>query len=464
MKILLIRPISRKATNVMPLLGLGYLATALLKDGHEVEYLDCVRDKLTMRKWWERCRAGDVGDVIGIQYFTCDHQSVVRMSRIAKKYNPNVKIAVGGPHVSGNPKCILKENLDFGFVGEAIKGFPMLLKNNFKRLTRVPGLVYKEKGMVRQNPNSFLENPDDFGIPAWDLIRPDKYPLMPHGSFSRGKKTCPIMATFGCPFNCQYCAGKKSTGAKLRKRSAENIMKEIKLLHSKFGIDEIHFEDDNFTLDKEFAKQVCLEIIKWKEEEKIEKFWFACPNGVRLETLDEELLRIMEEAGFYSFAVGIESGNDRILSKMGRRVTKEVIREKIELIAKTTKIRITGFCIMGYPTETLEEMEETAKFTRELPIHRVFYGNFHPLPGTPVYDWLISCGEIMERELNWNNFQDNTISYSPKGVSFQELKKMMEISFKKFYLRPKIILGLAGEIKNPRQAGILVKRAMESFF
>ena len=76
---------------------------------------------------------------------------------------------------------------------------------------------------------------------------------------------------------------------------------------------------------------------------------WACPKGVRLDTLDEELLKLMEKTGCYSFAAGIESGSPRILKDMRRQVTVEKMREKITLIANTTKIRMTGFLMAGYP-------------------------------------------------------------------------------------------------------------------
>ena len=447
MKILLVRPISEKASNVMPLLGLGYLAYALRK--HNVIYLDCVKEKMDLNRWYDYLKNNKF-DYIGFQVFSCDVSSVLKMIESIKE----TKIIVGGPHISGKPDFVLHERIDYGFIGEAEIGFPKLLEEEYEE--DVPNLVWKNKGKLIINKQEFHDHIDDFAV-DWEKIKPDTYPIAPHGSFVKTPPSAPIIVTRGCIFSCNYCAGKKSTGTKLRKRSIHMIMDELTLLYNKFGIREFHFEDDNFTLDKQFAKEVCREIIKWKGNKKVS---FACPNGVRLETLDEELLNLMEKAGFYSFAIGIESGNNRVLKKMGRNVTKEIMKEKIELIAKTN-IKMTGFCMMGYPTETLEEMEETARFTRELPIHRVQYGNFHPLPGTPIYDELIQSGEI--KDIDWDAYQDNTISYSPKGVTKEQLKKKMEQSFRKFYLRPKIILGLIREIKNWYQFKVLVKRAIESF-
>lgn len=457
MKILLVKPISEKATNITPSLGLGYLAGALKE--HDVTYLDCVKEKMDFEKFEIDLILKNYFDVVGIQYFTCDHSSVMLMAKIIKIYSPETKVVVGGPHVSGFPDCVKDPNIDYGFIGEAEVGFPQLLKQNFKDPYSVPGLVTQLYNKLIINKPNFEEDIDKFEV-AWDLIKPEEYPIAPHGSFVRTPPSAPIMTTRGCPYNCQYCAGKKSTGDKLRKRSVENIYKEIFNLYER-RIREIHIEDDNFTLDKEFAMRFCRTIINVKTTGELKDLSFACPNGVRLETLDEELLKKMEEAGFYSFAIGIESGNNRILKKMGRNITKEKIREKVELIARTTNIKMTGFCMMGYPTETIEEMEETAEFTRSLPIHKVQYGNFHPLPGTSIFDELVKDGYNPEDK--WDNYQDNTISYSPKGVTPEQLKKTMEKAFKKFYFRPRIIFGMLREIKNWTQFKILFKRGIESF-
>ena len=404
MNIILCKPISEKATAITPCLGLGYLATAIRKK-HEVILLDCVKEKMDFKDFDEFLQK-EKPDIVGIQYFTCDHSSVLKMAKVAKE--SGCTVVVGGPHPTGDPVGTLKnKDIDFAFKGEAIKGFPMLIDSieNTNSFENIPGLIWRKEGKVIINDNSFDYDFEE--LPAWDLIKPDKYPFAPHGTLCRAKPA-PIMITFGCPFLCAYCQGKHLTGSNIRKRSIESIINEIKLLYEIYSIREIHIEDDNFTLDKNYAPEVCKAIINLGFKD----LYFACPNGVRLETLDEKLLKLMEQAGFYSFAIGIESGNNRILKKMGRNTTKEVIRKQIELIKNNTKIRMTGFCMMGYPTETLEEMEETAEFTRSLPIHKVQYGNFHPLPGTPIYDELKESGEI--KDLDWDKFQDNTISYSPE--------------------------------------------------
>jgi len=458
MKGLLIRPISRKMPIIIPNLGLGYLATALRKDKHEIKILDCVKEKYNYDDFKKNLKKFKY-DFIGIQLFTCDYNSVKKMLKIIKNYNPNILTLIGGPHVSGAPISTLKdmEDADFGFIGEAENSIRELLKEKINP-NKISGLVYREKGKVKINSVTKTEDIDELGIPAWDLMDPRTYPIAPHGSFAKQAPVAPIITTRGCPYQCTYCAVVVNTSRKFRKRKVGDIIKEIEILHKKYGVKEIHIEDDNFTLDKKYVIEFCNKLI-----EKDLKISWACPNGVRLDTLDKGMLQLMEKVGCYSFAVGIESGSPKILKDMKRVVTIKKIIEKVKLIRDNTKIRMTGFCIMGYPGETKKDMQMTSDLAYKLPLHRVQFSNFLPLPGTEIYNRLITSGEIKEEELNWDDYLDNHITYSPKGISHKELRKIMKKAFFRFYFRPQIVLGLLKEIQSPQHAWIITKRILDTF-
>ena len=129
----------------------------------------------------------------------------------------------------------------------------------------------------------------------------------------------------------------------MRYRSITNVIAEIKLLYDSYGVRELHIEDNNFTLNKEYVVNFCQAMIDLKLNLAL-----ALPNGVRLDTLDEAVVKLMARAGFYAMAVGIESGNDRILKLMKKKLSTDLIREKIKLIKKHTKINLTGLFLIGY--------------------------------------------------------------------------------------------------------------------
>jgi len=463
MKIVLVRPPSFTMPIIIPNLGLGYLASILREKKYLVKILDCAKERMNHQKF-KKYLEKEKPDVLGIQLFTCDFSSTKKCFNIAKQLDPKILTLVGGPHPSGDPIGIMNsfKNLDFAFSGEAELGLPKLLeyieapKNT--ELKSVQGLVYRNNKEVIVNKQGRIKELDKLPFPSWDLLDPRTYPTAAHGSFTKSLPVAPIITTRGCPFNCSFCAAKIMSGKNFRIRSIDSVIKEIKYLQRNFGVKEIHIEDDNFTLVKSRVLKFCKKL----KQENINIDW-ACPNGVRLDTLDEELLKNMEKTGCYSFAVGIESGSPRILSDMKKGEILETIRKKIKLIASVSKIRMTGFFILGYPTETKDDIMKTISFSLSLPLHRAQFSNFIPLPGTEIYDNLIRSGEIKYKLINWDSYQDNSIAYSPKGISKKELKKNIRKAFAKFYFRPLIIIGLLKEIHSFNQLKIVILRVFDIF-
>jgi radical SAM superfamily enzyme YgiQ (UPF0313 family) len=347
-------------------------------------------------------------------------------------------------------------------MGESEIGLPKLIRyiesGNTIDLNSIEGLSYRMGGNVIVNKRAHLNNLDDIPFPSWDLIDPRTFPVAPQGSFSKSLPIAPIITSRGCPFQCTYCAVVVTTGRNFRMRSVDNIIEEIKYLQKNFGIKEIHIEDDNFTLVKSRVIEFCERL----KEENIHINW-ACPNGVRLDTLDRELLQSMEAAGCYSFAVGIESGSPEIVSDMKRKETVEIMIEKTNLIASATKIRMTGFFMMGYPSETRSDMEKSIKLSLKVPLHRAQFSNFLPLPGTEIYNRLIQRGDITAESMKWDLFQNNRVVYTPEGISEKELRKIMRKAFARFYFRLPVILGLLGEIHSLGQSRTIIRRVFDVF-
>lgn len=463
MKIVLVRPPSFKMPIIIPNIGLGYLAAVLRNHQHSVKILDCARDRITHRAFHDYIMK-ERPDVVGIQMYTCDFTSAKQCADIVKKLNARTVTIVGGPHPSGDPKGTMEhlQNVDFAFAGEAEPGLPKLLEfiesGGETAIHSIAGLIYRDKENIIINPRGCIENPDDIPFPAWDLIDPRKYPAAPHGSFSKSLPIAPMITSRGCPYQCTYCAVTVNTGRKYRTRSVDNIIEEIKQLRDAFGIREIHIEDDNFTLVKSRVVEFCEKLKK----ENLSMVW-ACANGIRLDTLDKGMLAQMEQAGCYSFAVGIESGSPRVLSDMKRSETLDVMIEKINLVHASTNIRMTGYFMMGYPTETVEDIRKTGQLAMKLPLHRAQFSNFLPLPGTEIYNRLIKNGEIDPGSAKWDFYQNNRIVYAPKGLSPGALRGMMRKAFANFYFRPLIIKGLLKEIHSLSQLRTILRRFFDVF-
>lgn len=462
MKFLLLKPIKNIYYSIQPNLGLGYLATIILKNGHEVDILDSGKEGLTWNDFASKIEKGKY-DFIGIQMFSNEIRSVQKHIEIIDKILPESLIIVGGAHVSGDPLGTMKKlkNIDFGFIGEAemgIEEFLKLKKEDYQKgdlLKKIPSLVWRQNGQVIINNPHFLKDLSKISFPAWDLMTPYSYPTTPHGTFCKKTPVAPLIVSRGCPFLCSFCGASVLASRHLRYRSIENVMSEILLLKEKYRVKEIHIEDDNFTFKKKYAVDFCREIIKKKLD-----IPFALTNGVRLDTLDEELLTLLERAGFYSMSVGIEAGSDRILKLMKKNITKDIIQEKIDLIAKCVNIKITGFFIIGYPTETESEILETIRFAKSLKLDKASFTFIMPLPGTEIEK---IYKKKIQQDIDWSTLFGYQIIDGLSDIPADKLKKLYKKAMISFYLRPKIIFGLMKEIRTYDQIKVIGRRLKSIF-
>lgn len=452
-KVLLVKPFNI-SDHIQPSLGLGYLANSI-RNFCDVNILDCIKERLNLVQFINHIKRNPP-DILGFQFYTYDYNFIKTAVVEIKKHFPEIIIVVGGPHPSVCGEDILNQipEIDFAFKGEAEKSMPIFLDLISKKeidYSKVKGLVYRKDGKILSNSQEFYENLDELGLPAWDLIRPETYPEAQHGAFFKNFPIAPIITSRGCPFSCSFCAAHTITGKKFRARSPEHVIKEIELLYTKYRIREIHFVDDNFTLNKERTKR----ILKLLKESKLRISW-AVPNGIRIGTLDAQLLQLMRDTGCYLISIGIESGSDRILSYMKKNFTVATIRHEIKFI-KSFGFDIAGFFILGFPTETEEDIKKTIELALELPLMRANFFTFLPLPGTEAYKELENSGEL--NNVDWNKFLFTAAPYVPKGLTRRKLRNLQREAFLRFFLRPKIIVKNITQIKSFGHLYFLTKRA-----
>ena len=438
MKVLLVNPITRNISLSSPDLGLGYLAKALERENHPVYILDCVNLRLTFNNFEDYIASFDF-DVIGFRVFSTDLFSVKKSLLIVKKRRPDAKIILGGAHPSAFPEQTLQyfEEADFAIRGEAETGLADLISNFSKldivRKTQIPGLIWRNNGEIISNPPIFPEDLDSLGYPDWDLINPSNYPFQT-SYLTKSKIVAPLLMTRGCPYQCTFCSCRSVTGHKIRSHSVSYIIEEIKFLKSNFGIKEVCFIDDNFLVFKDLVSNLCEQMIK----QKINIKW-SC-FGIRLDLLDKEILSLMEKSGCYLLTVGIESGSQRILDHMKKKLTLDLIKEKITLIKTTTHIKIIGNFILGYPLEKEEDIYKTIRIAKSLPLSGANFFPFHPTPGTEIFDKLLTKKEL--KTINWNLMGQDRRPYIPEGISKQKFTWLFVLAFLNFYMRPRIIFNV----------------------
>jgi len=452
LKVLLVLPI-REGYNlqVAPDLGILYLGTVLQKRGCDVTLLDCTKEKMTFRGF-KAFLASKPFDVVGFRCYSRDHNYVNHHLKIVRQMMPQALTLAGGPHPSALPEFVLNSmpNLDFAWKAEAEEGLPnlLLLCQEYGReipedlLSSIPGLAWRSRtmGQVIVNAPYFAADLDRYGIPAWELIKPDTYPGFIYNEYY------PILTTRGCPYPCTYCNTPGLSGKKLRHRSVEQVIEELAFLKRRFKIGRFSIVDDEFTLDRHYATRFCERLI----DAGLNLRW-DCPVGVRLDSLYPELLQIMEKSGCESMAVGIETGSARMQKLIRKKVTVETIKERAFMIAGCSRIEIVGYFMIGFPDETEEEVFETINLATSLPLVRANFNIVIPIPGTAIFDEALREGKLVLDEINWDACTSDQVTVPCNHISGKRLIQLHRQAYLRFYGRPRMLWQLCKDSLSNRE-------------
>ncbi|MFH0820056.1 MAG: radical SAM protein [bacterium] len=427
-------------------LGLAYLAANLEKHNFQVSIIDSIALEWGINEIVDNFKK-EAPDLIGITVLTPAYEIAKNLIIKIKEELPNCKIIIGGAHATALAKESLLDikELDYVCVGEGENTIVDLVKflSDELPLAQIDGLVYRgeKEEIIFNQPRKFETNLDNFPPPAIHLLPMDKYKLT--ASRVKGPGFCPtLIIARGCPFNCAFCS--HPFGRSFRHHSTERILSELTELINKYQVSQVNFEADTLTVNKKFLIDLCQALID-KGYNKI--ISWTCES--RVDTVDEELLKKMREAGCWQISYGVESGVQRLLDL----INKGIKIEKIEKVFETTKkigITIRGFFMLGLPTETTEESWQTINFAKKLDPLWAQFTLTTPYPGTPLFEMLKSQNKI--RTFNWSYYNTwagwagKEIPFVPDGRTYEELKTLQKRALISFYLRPKPILRFVRQI------------------
>lgn len=399
MKILLVNPpnpASYYNNEVYPPSSLMYLAAALRKNGEDCEILDL---KLYKYNGLDHgaVLASRVGaykpDLIGLGcLFSGNFPELLKLSAACKAGFPGIPIVTGGIHPTIYAGQILKNcpSIDYVILSEgerSVVEFAEALKNGGRDFEKIGGFAYRKDGGIRINPRAnFIEDPDAIPFPAYDLVDLKDY-YVDTSKWHNPKKlpintSVPIISSRSCPNRCTFCSMYMVMGPRWRPRSAGNVVDEIEFVYNKYGHRHFSFMDDNFALNKARAIEICGQIVERKLN-----LQFETPNGLSLNTLDEEVLDALVSAGMVRTGLAIESGSDHIRNKiMGKNLSRKKIYEVVDLTRKYKDLFVTAFFIMGMPEETPETLMDTYNMVREIHVDKVLLMNIVPFPCTKLYE------------------------------------------------------------------------------
>ena len=366
----------------------------------------------------------------------------------AKEICPNITtVAKGAAFLTLGEKIVSEHNeLDFGILGEAENTLKDILDNKPKN--NILGIYYKENDEVKfTGKRPFIEDLDSLPFPARHLVNNNIYRRP-----DNNKVQATIKVSRGCPFHCFFCLATPVSGAKVRRRSPENIVAEIRECVEKYNIKNFLFWSDIFNIDKDWTMKLCQAII----DSGFKITWSA---NTRADTADYEMAKMMYKSGCRLVSIGVESGSQYMLEKMGKKITLNDVRRTVKVFKKA-KIRIYNYFVIGLPWETEETVEETIKFAIELNSDFISFYTATPLPGSRFYDYALEHN-LFDKETSFENAYYYP-AVNTHNLTRERVFELHKAAVKRFYLRPLYILKMLlrirsfEEVKNYFTAGMNV--------
>jgi len=284
-------------------------------------------------------------------------------------------------------------------------------------------------------------------MPARDLVDLFRYRLPLH--IEKGKKSASVITSRGCPAKCVFCSSKVTMGHQFRPHSSEYVIKEIEHLISRYNVKHIQFVDDTFTISSERIKKICEEIIR----RKIDLEWHCF---ARVETVSEELLLLMKQAGCSTILFGIESGDESVLKNIKKGINLKKA-EEVHRICRKIGINVLSSFIFGNPGETRETANKTITFALNLkPTFALFY-RLVPYPGSQAYEQYNREGR-MKPNLDWDSYspKGSNIVFDHENLSEKELGLLLVRAYRSFYLNPVNLFRILKSIESVAQLKVLL--------
>lgn len=373
-------------------------------------------------------------DYLVVNVATPTFKSDINAFTIAKEICPDiVTIGKGAAFLTVAFEVMyFAKDLDLIIYGEPEETLKEILEG--KKYSDILGIYYRDDLRVKfTGARPFIEDLDSLPFPARHLVdnsiyrRPDT-----------GEVQGVIKVSRGCPFHCFFCLATPVSGAKVRKRSPQNIVDEIKECVELYKIKNFVFWSDIFNIDKEWVMELCQLII----DSGLDITWSA---NTRADTADEEMAEMMYKAGCRLVSIGVESGSQEMLNHIGKKITLDDVRLTVRLFKKFG-IKIYNYFVIGLPWETEETVEDTIDFAIELDSDFISFYTATPLPGTKFYDY------AKEHNLINADTSFKSAYYYPSvnahSLTKEQIFKLHKRAIRKFYLRPEYIFRTLLKIKS----------------
>ncbi|MEW6443453.1 MAG: radical SAM protein [bacterium] len=436
-RVFLVFPYDKLGTKgCFPPLSLLYLGTSLASAGYDVRLFDADEDNLSLQE--SRMIAAILAQagsfrpaLIGLPVYSMNLRLAYRIVQALREASPDWRIVLGGPHPTVMPAETLSEfpGADFVLRGEAERSILGLMKalDGCGDYSGVAGLSYRSDGKVLHNPDApLIRDINQVPFPARQLLQ-SAYDKGTYWRIGRKGPLDVMITSRGCPFNCNFCYH-MTPG--YRARSPESVLDEIAEIRSR-GVRNIDLLDDNFTLDRKRCTRILDFIVR-------EKMGLSLKIRSSVNTVDEELLRLMKRAGVGAILYGFESGSETMLRRMGKKATVKQNARIVELHDRY-KIQCYAGIIIGYPGETLETLQETRDFLLKVKPTGVNISIMIPLPGTRAYEEAKADGTLVG---DWSVHAPDPWIRLPWAREYRDYVAVRNKIMKRFMFDPVVVFNL----------------------
>ena len=377
--------------------GLCYLAAAVRQQGIEVELLDCYGEMphrfYRFRKRWrarglkpseaaERVPNGLTAAGISVHCAT-EHSISVEIIRAIKKVHPELPVIIGGYHATFLPDEFIEAGADFVVMGEGELRLPRLLGAldagvDPSSLEGVAG-----RGFCNPRTSKYTVDLDSMPFAAVDLVDLKSYWRLGYGHGPVREPYMNILTSRGCPYDCAFCQAPQMCGRRWLAKSPDRVIREMRHHMDTYGVRDFHIQDENFGVDRSRAEEICKRLAALEPSVS-----FCFPSGVKMETLDEEMLELLASAGCRYISLSPETGSRRVLKLMNKTANIELVPRLVRK-ARSLGIRTCTFFVAGYPGETPADRRETRAYVRRLArvgVDEMVMPVLTPFPATASMD------------------------------------------------------------------------------
>lgn len=411
-----------------PPIGLAVLAALLEQRGVPVDIIDAQALQLTNEEVVDLACANGTYDIIGLTATTPEITSAINTAQLMRNAFPEARILFGGVHPTLFHRELVEAGIaDFVIRGEGEEPIPMLA--TAVSLHEVPSLTWRsDSGEVVVNPlTEGLADLNSLPLPAYHKLPMERY----HSALGAARRSPSLgmITSRGCPGTCTFCYS-GMFGKKIRYVSADLVFEHILFLKKQYGIREISFYDDTFTSNKRRVIDLCTRLIK----ERLDISW-SC--FARVDTVDQELLNVMQRAGCHQIMYGFESGDDSVLMILNKRVTSNNYSDIVRM-TRAAGIDIRGAFMIGSPGESEQSLISTIQFSTSLNIQFAIFNITTPYPGTELYAWAEKNDFLIHR--NWEQYDLAHAVMKLPTLSKEMIQKYYRQAYRTFYFRPTYIL------------------------